>query len=311
MFVFIALILAIAIATAIGQQAINSTAISSTINPIGLTGLAFYLQPFNNGDSSNDILVSDAGVEVVFGTNQGSKPVKIAGAKTAIHVSPLDVTTANVISWLSEYDYVHITEISPAQPTCPQEDCALVAERVAAKGFSGRIIFSIRYSYDGTNMNQLTSLFEAAKAGYLRKIFFAAYGDNFLYTSNMNTAMYHELTDWAINFNKVVESINVFLAPTIGLRNGNYSNPYLDDPYWDFTFLQSVATNIPDITWAWRGVAFAAADQTMGTEYYTQEELIKECRVVYVPWRLHGEKRTSLKKTSTMIENLSSADQKQ
>ncbi len=60
MFVFIALILAIAIATAIGQQAINSTAISSTINPIGLTGLAFYLQPFNNGDSSNDILVSDA-----------------------------------------------------------------------------------------------------------------------------------------------------------------------------------------------------------------------------------------------------------
>lgn len=163
--------------------------------------------------------------------NYGNEPIIIPGAVTSIRVKPASSCTSaaecvsydNIIAALNTYTYVHIDEISDAQP-CPE--CADVIEQVGnTPGYAGRIIVFFRYSLSGIGLSDQTRIIDLAMNSYIRKIFYETYPSahdqcsSYICTSTSDTACSKLLT-WNSDIASVYQGSNIVFAPTYGLRSG-------------------------------------------------------------------------------------------
>jgi len=250
-------------------------------NPAQKTLILYYDYFSNRDETLNSKLVVD-GLEVAFGGNIGNEPMSIPNAKTSLRLSPADYTYDNVFYYLQSYDYVHVDEMNNEQTTCA-EDCAEVAERIAEAGLGGRIIFFFRYSYSGAGLSTQTSLLQAGLDGHLRKIYFEVYGGDFIYTSNVDSA-YSKLQQWNSAYASALSGSNLVIAPAIGLRNGDYSDPYLNICNQDLDALYTIFSDMHQIQLDWKGCAFYGASETMDVCGYTVPDLVDKCASLTSWW---------------------------
>lgn len=246
----------------------------SVANPAQQT-LVLYYDYFDNRNPDLNAKLVVPGVEVAFGGNAGNEPMPIPGAKTSMRMSPDEFTYENVYNYLMIYDYVHIDEMNNDKTTCA-EDCATVAQKIAEVGLGGRIIFFFRFSYTGAGLSTQTSLLQAGLNGWLRKIYFETYGGDFIYTSNVGSA-YSKLQQWSASFGATLQGSNLVVSPAIGIRNGNYNDPYLNVCDQDLNALYTIFSDMHQIQVDWKGCAFYGASETMNVCTYTVPDLVDKC----------------------------------
>lgn len=245
----------------------------SVANPTQVP-LILYYDYFNSRDVGLNSQLVIPGLEVAFGGNPGNEPIRIPGAKTSIRLSPGEVTTQNVINYLQSYDYIHVDELSPSKTNCA-EDCATVAKNVAAAGLGGRMIFFFRFSYTGSGLSQQRALLQAGLNGWLRKIYFEVYGGDYIYTSTVSSAA-SKLQQWSQSYASALQGSNILVAPAIGVRNGAYSDPYLNVCSQDLNALYTIFSNMHQIQVDWKGAAFYGASQTMDVCGYSVTQLVQK-----------------------------------
>ena len=265
----------------------NETGVGLVGNP-AQTSLAFYYDYFAGRDYGTNALAVPAGVETVFGGNNGNVPDSIQGSGLSIRLKPADLcddamscfTYENVIYWLNMYTYVHIDEISHNHP-CPE--CASVIQQVGdTPGYKARIIPYFRYSYNPavSGISEQRKVIELGMNGYLRKILFEVYPSDhggcpdYICTSTRGNAC-NILKQYESLFGSTYQGSNILFAPTFDLRSG----VGLDQCSYDYDALTSyfscMHSNSPLTNW--KGASFFAASRCTGCSAYSVQDMAAHC----------------------------------